>query len=129
MRTEVTLLRRVIFRVDEDCVVWTRGHARLATDTDGLIKINDTVCALEHCSGRTSCHTRSMSALIAACHLMSSASLWKTPDVNVFDVGTCHADWHNVLRLTRGSARMTPDAAGVVNDLRPLHAIRAGGRF
>ena len=88
MRAEIALLCGVIFRIDEDSVVGTRGHTSFATDTDRLVEIDDTVGALEHGSRWTSCDTRSVSTLITACDLMNSASLWKDAYINVLHIGT-----------------------------------------
>ena len=59
--------------------------------------------------------------MIAACYLMRAAHLWKNSDVNVLDIGAGDANRHDILRFAGGGARMTTDAAGVVDDLRPLH--------
>ena len=64
-----------------------------------------------------------MRALITARHLMSATDLRKHADVNVLDIRARDADGHDVFRLARSRAGMTTDAAGVVYDLSPLHAI------
>src|SRR5438132_1568843 len=122
MRTEVTFLSRMIFRIDEDRVVRTSGHAGFAADADRFVEIDDAVVALEHRGGRTRGHAWRMRTLIAARHLMRAANLREDTDVNVLDVRAGHADRHDIFRFARRGARMTTDAASVVDDLRPLHA-------
>src|SRR5688572_31682013 len=126
MRAEVTLLRRVIVGVDEDCVVRACGHARLAADADRFIKIDNPISAFEHRGRRAGGNTRSMSALIATRHLVSAARLWKHADINMFDVSARDGKRNEVFRLARRSAGMTSDAACVVNYLSPLNR---GRRF
>jgi len=57
VRAEVALLSRVIFRVDEDRVVWAGSHAGFAADADRFIKVDDAVRPLEHRRGRARAHT------------------------------------------------------------------------
>src|SRR5574338_1049767 len=120
MRTEVTFLSRVIVRIDEDCIVGTRGHASFAADTDRFIKIDDAICSFEHCGRRTCSHTRCVTALIAACDLVRAARLWKDADVDVFDVSARDGKWDEIFRLARSCACMTTDTARVVDYLGPL---------
>jgi len=96
MCAEVTLFGRMIFRVDEDGVVRTRGHAGLATNADRLVEIDDAVRAFEHRCGRTCSDARSMSTLIATRHLMSATRLGKDANFNVLDVGSRDRDGNNV---------------------------------
>jgi hypothetical protein len=63
-------------------------------------------------------------ALIAARHLMRAPHLRKYTDVYVFDVSARDSDGNDILGLACRGARMTADAAGMVDDLGPLHAIR-----
>ena len=86
----------MIFRVDEDGVVRARRHAGLATNADRLIEIDDAIGAFEHRCRRTSCDARSMSTLIAACHLMSAARLGKNSNFNMLDVGSRYRDGNDV---------------------------------
>ena len=123
MRAEVTLLSRVIFGIDEDSVVRASGHAGLAADANGFIKIDDPVCALEHGRGGTGGNAGRVRALIATRYLVRAPDLRKDADVNVLDVSSGHADRHDVLGFARRRARMTTNTAGMVNDLGPLHAI------
>ncbi|HKG81261.1 MAG TPA: hypothetical protein VKA78_17620, partial [Pyrinomonadaceae bacterium] len=89
MCAEVALLGGVIFGVDEDRVIRAGRHAGFAAYTDGLVKIDDAVRPFEHRRRRARGYTGSVSALIAARHLMRASYLWKHADVNVFDVGAC----------------------------------------
>ena len=124
MRAEVTFLCRVVFRIDEDRIVRTSGHAGFTADADRFVEINDAVGALEHRGGRTRRRTRRVRALIATRYLMGAPHLRPHTDVDVFDVSARHADRNNVLRLARGGTRVASDAASVVDDFRPLHTIR-----
>ena len=111
----------MIFRIDEDRVVWASRHAGFAADANRFIKVNDSVCALEHSSGRARGDARRMRALIAARHLVRPASLRKDSDIDVFDVSPGHADRHNVFRLACSGACVTTDTAGMVDYLGPLN--------
>src|SRR5437660_6090773 len=83
MSAEVALFGRMIFRVDEDSVVRTSGHAGFAADADRFVEIYDAVGALEHRGGGARGHARRMRTLITARHLMSATDLRKHADVNV----------------------------------------------
>jgi hypothetical protein len=96
MCAEVTLFGRMIFRVDEDGVVRTRGHAGFATNADRLVEIDDAVGAFEHRCRRTGSDARSVSALIATCHLMSATRLGKDSDFNMLDVSSRDRDGNDV---------------------------------
>src|SRR5688572_13854137 len=111
----------MIFGVDEDGVVRTRGHARLATDADRLIKIDDAVGALEHRRRRTRGYARSVRALVATRHLVGASRLRKHAHVNVFDVCARDGNRNDVFRLAGGGARVTADAACMVDYLGPLN--------
>ena len=115
----------MILWVDEDRVIRTSSHARFTTDTDRFVKIDDAISSLEHCCSGTSSHAGSMGALVAASDLMRAAHLWKHSHVDVLDVGASDAHRHDVLGLAGSRARMTTDAAGVVDYLGPLHLISA----
>ena len=120
MRAEVTFFSRMIFRVDEDGVVRTGGHAGFAADADRFVEIDYAVRALEHRRRRTSRDTRRMGALITARHLVRAAHLWKHAHVDVLDIGPRDADGHDVFRLARRRARVTANTASLVDDLGPL---------
>ena len=115
----------MIFRVDEDSVVRTGGHAGFAANADRFIKVDDAVRPLKHRRGRARGYTRRVRALIAARYLMRAPHLRKHSDVDVLDVGAGDAYRHDVLGLAGGRARMTTDAAGVVDHFRPLDAVLA----
>ena len=122
MRAEVTFLSRMIVRINKDRIVRTRRHAGFAANADRLVEIDDAVRPFEHRGRRTRGHAWRMRALIAARHLVRAANLREDTDVDVLDVRAGHADRHDIFRLARRGARMTTDAASVVDDLRPLHA-------
>ena len=124
MCAEVTFFRRVIFRIDEDGVVRTSGHAGFAANTNRLIEIDDAVGALEHGRRRAGSDARSMRALIAARDLVRAARLGKDADVDVLYIGARDADRNNVFRLAGSGAGMTTDATSVVDDLGPLNLLR-----
>jgi len=125
MRAEVTFLGGVIFRINEDGIVGASSHAGLATNADRFVKIDDAVSALEHCRSRTGDDTRRVGALIAPGHLVCTPRLRKHSDIYMFDVGSSHADGHDVFRFAGGRARVTADATRVVDDLCPLNALVA----
>jgi hypothetical protein len=54
---------------------------------------------------------------------MSPTDLRPLTDVNMLHVCSCHADGHDILGLAGGGAGMATDAASMVDDFRPLHAI------
>src|SRR5438045_9692749 len=107
MSAEVTLLRRMIFGIDEDRVVWTSRHAGLTANADRFVKIYDAVGALEHRRCRASGHTRRVRALITARHLMRAADVREHADINVLDVRARGAGGNDVLRLASRRAGMT----------------------
>src|SRR5229473_1057145 len=109
MRAEVTLFSRMVFRVDEDCVVRTGSHTGLTADANRFIKIDDAVSTLEHCGRRARGDARCVRTLVAARYLMSAAHLWKHAHVDMLDVGASDANRHDILGLAGGRARMTTD--------------------
>ena len=124
MRAEVTFFSGVIFRVDENCVVRTSCHARLAANANGFVEIDYAVGPLEHCRGGTGGNAGRVRALITTRYLMSTTCLWENADVNVLDVGASNTEGHYVFRFARSRAGMTPDATGVVDDFGPLDLLR-----
>ena len=110
----------MIFGIDENRVVRTSRHASFAADADRFVEIDDAVGALEHRGRRTSSHARSVCALVAPRYLVRAAYLRKDADIDVLNVGASDADRYNVFRFARRGARMTTDAAGVIDDLGPL---------
>jgi hypothetical protein len=124
MRAEVTFLRRVIFGIDENCVVRAGCHASFTTDANRLIEIDNAVGPLKHRRRRTGCHTRRMGTLITARHLMGAPSLWKDTDVDMFYIRSGNGERHQVFRLACGGAGMTANAARMVDDLGPLNRTR-----
>ena len=121
MSTEVTFLSRMIFGIDEDRIVRASGHAGFAADADRFVEIDYAVRPLEHRRRRTRGHARRVRALIAARHLVRAPHLRPDADIDVLDVSSRDTDGHDVFRFAGRGARMTADAAGVVNHLRPLH--------
>jgi hypothetical protein len=115
----------MIFGVDENRVVRTGSHAGFAANANRFIKIDDAVSALEHRGRWTRGHAGRVRALVAAGDLMRAAHLWEHTHVDVLDVGAGDANRDDVLRLAGCRARMTTDAASVVDHLRPLDAILA----
>src|SRR5687767_14173516 len=107
MRAKITLLGRVILRVDEDCVVRASGHARLASDADRLVEIDDAVGPLEHRGRRARRDTRCMRTLITTRYLVCASRLRKRADVDVFYVGASYRNRHNVFRFAGRGARLT----------------------
>src|SRR5438552_11097311 len=129
MRAEVTFFSRMIFGVDENGVIRAGGHAGFAADADRFVEVDYAVRALEHRRCRTRSHARRVRALVAAGHLMRAAHLRKDAYVDVLDIGPRHANRHDVFRLAGRRARMTADAAGVIDYLGPLHALVASCLF
>lgn len=127
MRTEITLLRRMIFWIDENSVVRTRRHTGFATDANRFIEIDNAIRALEHSRGRARYDAGCMSALVTTGYLMRTPRLWKNTYINVLDVGTRHGKRHQVFGFTGSRTRVTPDASGVIDNLGPFH--RAGLRL
>jgi len=121
VRAKVTFLGRVVFGVDEDCVVRTGGHARFATDANRFVEVNDAVSALEHRGGGAGSNTWRMRALIAAGNLVRASHLRKDADVDVLDVGPRYREWDEILRLARSGTRVAANATRLVDDLSPLN--------
>ena len=60
---------------------------------------------------------------------MRAAHLREHAHVHVLDIGARYANRHDVFRLAGRRARMTTDAAGVIDYLGPLHALVASCLF
>ncbi len=128
MSTEIALLRRMILRVDENGVIRTSRHARLAPDADPLVEIHDPVRTSEHRPGRTRRHTRSVLTLITAGHLKRPPRLRKHPHIHRLHISPGHPQRHLVLRLTRRRARMTTNTHRLVDHLHPTGGRSLPGR-
>lgn len=113
----------MVLGVNEDCVIRTGRHASFAADADRFVEIDDAVRAFEHRGGRTGYDAGRVRALITARDLVRASRLWKHADVDVLDVGARDADGYDVFRLARCRARVTADAARVVDDLCPLNPL------
>ena len=113
----------MIFRIDEDGVVGTSRHAGFATDADRFIEIDNPVRAFEHGRGGASRDARCMGTLITTGDLVRATCLREDAYVDVLNVGARDADGYDIFRLASGRARMTADAARVVDDLGPLDAL------
>src|SRR5207237_423479 len=103
--------------------------ARLAADADVLVEVDDAVGAAIHRRGGTGGYARRMLTLVAAGDLESAARRRELPDVDVLDVGAIDAEGDGVLRLARGAAGMAADAAGLIDDLSPLHRFGHRGKL
>src|SRR5881394_2239131 len=110
----------MIFRIDEDGIVGTSSHARFTADADRFIEIDNTVGAFEHGRGGASRDAQRVGTLITTGDLVRATCLRKDADVDVLYVGARDADGYDIFRLAGGRARMTADAARVVDDLGPL---------
>jgi hypothetical protein len=119
VRAEVALLGRVIFGVDEDRVVGTGRHAGLATDADPFVEVDDAVGPPVHGRGGAGGDTGRVLALVAARHLKGPTGLRKRTHVDVFDVGSVHAQRNVVLGLAGRAAGMASNARRLVDDLGP----------
>jgi hypothetical protein len=113
----------MIFRIDEDGVVGTCSHAGFATDTNRFVEIDDAVGAFEHCRRRASRDAGRMRALIAARHLVRATHGGKHTNVNVLYVSSRNRKRYQVFRFAGGGARVTADAACVIDHLGPLHRL------
>jgi hypothetical protein len=123
MRAEVTFLSRMIFGIDEDGVIRASSHARFAANADRFVEVDDAVRAFEHRCRWTGSDARRVSALVAARHLMCASHLRKHAYVDVLHISPSDANRNDIFRLASRRTRMTTDAAGMVDDLGPLHAI------
>src|SRR5699024_10284905 len=88
VRTEVALLGRVVFRINEDCIVRTGRDTGFAADTYILVEINDAIIACVHCTGRTRIRAGRIHTLIAARNLKSTARIGEFTDIDRFDIST-----------------------------------------
>jgi hypothetical protein len=113
----------MIFGIDEDGVVGTSSHARFAPDADRFIEIDYTVRAFEHGRGGASRNARRVGTLITTGDLVRATCLREDAHVDVLDIGARDAYGYDIFRFAGGRARMTPDAARVVDDLGPLDAL------
>ena len=123
VRTEIALLGGMVFGIDKDSVVRTGGHAGFAADADRFIKVDDPVRTLEHSSRRTGRDAGCVRALIAAGNLMRPAYLREHADIHVLDVSARYAYGNDIFRLAGSRTGMATNAACVIDDLGPLHAV------
>ena len=114
----------MILGIYEYGIVRASGHACFAANADGLVEVDNSIRAFEHCGSRTGIYTGSVSALIAPRNLMCSSHLWKDSNVNVFDIGARNRKRHNILGFTCCSAGVAADTASVVNYLSPFHGFQ-----
>lgn len=123
MRAKIALLSRMVFRVDKDRIVRTRGHTRLTSDADRLVEIDNAVGALEHSSRWTRRDAWCMRALIAPRYLMSSSRLRELAYINVLDVSASYGERNVIFGLASRCTRVTANTARVVNYLCPLNRL------
>src|SRR6185503_2344815 len=115
----------MIFRINKNRVIRASRHAGFTADADRFVEVDDAVSTLEHRRRWAGDDARCVCTLIAARDLVRAPRLWKDADVDVLNVSAGDADGHDVFRLACGRAGVTADAAGVVDDLRPLNALVA----
>src|SRR5215475_14490472 len=113
----------MIRRINKNRVVRTGSHAGLAADANRFIKINDAIRALEHGGSWTGRDAGRVGALITPSHLVRAPYLRKYAHIDVLHIRSSNADRDDVLRLARRRTCMTTNAAGMVDDLGPLHAV------
>ena len=115
MCAEVALGCSVGIRVEIESIVWTRLHARFASDAAGVVKIDDAVVAAEQCSRRTYFNAGRIVAVIAPHHAEVAAGMRKLAFFDVFDPGAKNPNRNLVLFLTRDRARVAPNTAIVID--------------
>ena len=113
----VALFGRMVFGVDEDGVVRTSRHIRLAADARLLVEVDDAVLALEHGLSRARRDAWCICALVAAGDLEGPPDLREDSDVRRLEVGAGHPERNLVLALARGRARARTNASGLVKHL------------
>jgi hypothetical protein len=124
VRAEVAFLGRMVFRVDEDRIVGTGRHARLTSDADRLVEVDDAVRPHVHRLRGASCRAGRGLTLVAACHLKGPTRLRKHANVDRLHVGAGHRQGDFVLRLAGRRAGVAADASALVDDLGPEWAAR-----
>jgi hypothetical protein len=115
MRAEVAFGGGMGIRVQIERIVGTGLHARLASDATVAVEIDDAVVATKECSRRTYFNAGRVVAMVAAHHAEMAAGVRKLTFFNVFDPGAEDAERDVMLFLAGDRARMTPDAAVVID--------------
>ena len=121
MRAEVTFLGGVGVGVDIERVVWTRLHARLATDAAVAVEIDDAVVATEERSDRTYGDAGCVIAVIAPQHRKEPIGVGELTLLDVLDPGPESAKGNFVFGFAGDCARMTADTFAVVYDEAVFH--------
>ena len=120
MRAKIAFLGRVIFRVDENGVIWTGGDTCFTANAESLIEIDNTVRACLHGFGGARLDARWVFALIAPSNLEGAARMREDSDIDIFDVGAIDRERNLIFGFTCRAAGVASDAFRVVNDFRPF---------
>lgn len=124
MRAEIALGSRVFFRVDVECVVRARLHARFAAYTESVVEVDDAVGPLEKCNSRTDFDAGSIVAVIASENTEVKAGVRERPLFDVLYPRTIHTDGNIVLFLAGHGAGMTADTARLIDEESVTHGPR-----
>jgi hypothetical protein len=116
MRAKSAFRGGVGFRVEIDRVIGTGLHAGFTSDANARVKFDDAIITLIHRSHGTDAHTRRVGAMITARHLKAAAHIGIRARFNILDPRAIYTKWHLILRLARGTARVTSDTFALVNE-------------
>src|SRR5207245_11310153 len=122
MGAVVALRGRPRVRVDVERVVGTRLHARLTADAAVAVEVEDAVGAAVERDRRAERHARGAVAVVAAEHGEGAPRVRESPPFDVLDPGAEDAEGHLVLLFARHGARVTADAAALVDHEAVAHA-------
>ena len=103
-------------RIDVQRIIWTSLHARFASDTTAIIKIDNPIVAVKQCRNRADFNTRRGIAVVAPHHRKQAPRMRELALFNVFDPRAVYANGHIVFRFARNRTRVASNAATVVND-------------
>ena len=102
-------------RIDVERVVGIRLHARLAADAAIAVQVDDAVGSAIERDRRADRHARCRVAVVAAEHREVAPRVREGPPLDVLDPGAERAERHLVLLFARDGARVTADAAALVD--------------
>jgi len=126
MSTKVAFLSSVRIWIYVQCVVRTRLHAGLATNTAVAVEVNDSVVTPEQGGYGTNCYARSVFAVIAPENGEKSPSIRIFSFLNVLHPGAKRTERDFVFSLASNCARVAADAFAMIDYKAVFHQVMLG---
>ena len=116
MRAESAFGGGVRFGVEINRIVGAGLHAGFTSDANARVELDDAIVTLIHCGDGTDADAGRVGAMITARHLKAAAHIGIRARFNILDPRAIYTKWHLILRLARGTARVTSDTFALVNE-------------